>query len=299
MLIAVYYVTMYLDVAAGNTAGEKKAPVVSVRLFWQEVMSMTRLKGAKVVIADDEKLMALELQALLLETYPELQIVGVAHDGEAALQLIKTHKPDIAFLDIQMPGMTGLEVAASIIACEEPPALVFSTAYDEYALQAFAVNAMDYILKPYDEADIQRVMGKFEKMLAGASVKAKTGGNKELSKPGGVRKFSVEKGDRMEIIDSDKIELVYAKDRLVYIKTLDGESYRTKLTLQEFEGKLPADRFFRCHRNYIVNVNQIKEIATWFNKGYILILQKTAVGRSQEVPVGRAYAARLKEYIEL
>ena len=103
----------------------------------------------------------------------------------------------------------------------------------------------------------------------------------------------------MEIIDSDKIELIYAKDRLVYIKTLDGEIYRTKLTLQEYEGKLPAECFFRCHRNYIVNVNQIKEIATWFNKGYILILKKNAAGKSQEVPVGRAYAARLREYIEL
>ncbi|CVK18659.1 LytR/AlgR family response regulator transcription factor [Sporomusa sphaeroides] len=260
---------------------------------------MTRMKGVKVVIADDEKLMAQELRALLLELYSDLQIVGVVHDGETALQLVKTHKPDIAFLDIQMPGMTGLAVAKRLIAAEEPPAVVFATAYDEYALKAFSVNAMDYILKPYDEADIRRVMEKFEKMLAGTSVKPKESDNKDLSKPGGIRKFSLEKGDRMEIIDSDKIELIYAKDRLVYIKTLDGEIYRTKLTLQEYEGKLPAECFFRCHRNYIVNVNQIKEIATWFNKGYILILKKNAAGKSQEVPVGRAYAARLREYIEL
>lgn len=260
---------------------------------------MSRLKDVKIIIADDERLMADELRALLLETYPDLQIVGMAHDGEEALLLVKKHRPDIAFLDIQMPGLSGLEVAKRLIICEEPPAIVFATAYDEYALKAFSVNAMDYILKPYDEADLQRVMGKFEKMLAGASVKTKAPANKELSKSNAVRKFSVEKGDRMEIIDSDKIEMVYAKDRLVYIKTLDGEVYRTKLTLQDFEAKLPADRFFRCHRNYIVNVNQIKEIATWFNKGYILILQKQVKGKSPEVPVGRAYAARLKEYIEL
>lgn len=260
---------------------------------------MSRLKDVKIIIADDEKLMADELQTLLLESYPDLQIVGIAPDGETALSLIKKHRPDIAFLDIQMPGLTGLEVAEKLIAHEEPPTVVFSTAYDEYALKAFSVNAMDYILKPYDETDIQRVMGKFEKMLIGASVKTKVFTNKELARSNAVRKFSVEKGDRMEVIDSDKIELVYAKDRLVYIKTLDGDSYRTKLTLQEFELKLPADRFFRCHRNYIVNVNQIKEIATWFNKGYILILQKPVNGKNPEVPVGRAYAARLKEYIEL
>ncbi|MDF2568461.1 MAG: response regulator receiver domain protein [Sporomusa sp.] len=260
---------------------------------------MSQLKDVKVVIADDEKLMAEELRSLLLELYPDLCIVGVAHDGETALQLVKSYRPAIAFLDIQMPGMTGLEVAEQLIACEESPVLVFATAYDEYALKAFAVNALDYILKPYDEVEVERVMKKFEKILAGTTVKAPTSRNKEVPKATGTRKFSVEKGDRMEIIDSDKIELVYAKDRLVYIKTIEDETYRTKLTLQEFEGKLPADRFFRCHRNYIVNVNQIKEIANWFNKGYLLILQKTMNGKGLEIPVGRAYATRLKEYIEL
>lgn len=259
---------------------------------------MTRLKDVKVVIADDEKLMAEELQALLLEAYPDLVIIGVAQDGESALGLVKATKPDIVFLDIQMPGMTGLEVAEKLTGVEEAPAIVFATAYDEYALTAFSVNAMDYILKPYDENDIARVMGKFERMLARASVRPRAEGQK-LSNVSGERKFSVEKGDRMEIIGSDKIEIVYAKDRLVYIKTLDGEVYRTKLTLQEFEGKLPPERFFRCHRNFIVNVNQIKEIATWFNKGYLLILQKSGGDKATEVPVGRAYAARLKEYIEL
>ena len=260
---------------------------------------MTRLKDVKVIIADDEKLMADELQTLLLEAYPDLLIVGIAHDGEEALRLVKNNKPDIVFVDIQMPGLTGIEVAEKLIAYEDPPAVVFATAYDEYALNAFAVNAIDYILKPYDETDIGRVMGKFEKMLTISTVTPKANGLKEQSKMSGIRKFSVEKGDRMEIIDSDKIELVYAKDRLVYLKTLDGEVYRAKFTLQEFESKLPADRFFRCHRNYIVNINQIKEIANWFNKGYLLILQKSVTGKSVEVPVGRAYAARLKEYIEL
>ncbi|WP_371376427.1 LytR/AlgR family response regulator transcription factor [Sporomusa aerivorans] len=260
---------------------------------------MTQLKDVKIILADDEKPMAAELCSVLLELYPDLCIAGVAHDGEAVLKLAKAHKPDILFLDIQMPGMTGLEVAERLMTCEDPPAIVFATAYDEYALTAFSVNAIDYILKPYDEADVERVMKKFEKMLARASVKTKAGSQRDCPKAAGVRKFTVEKGDRMEIISSDNIELVFAKDRLVYIRTLDGEIYRTKLTLQEFEGKLPAERFFRCHRNYIVNVNQIKEIANWFNKGYLLILQKTAAGKGMEVPVGRAYAARLREYIEL
>lgn len=260
---------------------------------------MTRLKNVKVVIADDERLMAEELQTLLLEAYPDLVIAGVAHDGEEAVRLVDTTGPDIVFLDIQMPGMTGLEVAEKLTDMEEAPAIVFATAFDEYALTAFSVNAMDYILKPYDENDIARVMGKFERMLSRAAVKPQSNVHKPTNTAGGERKFSVEKGDRMEVIGSNKIELVYAKDRLVYIKTLDGEVYRAKLTLQEFETKLPPERFFRCHRNYIVNVNQIKEIATWFNKGYLLILQSSGSGKAAEIPVGRAYAARLKEYIEM
>ncbi len=260
---------------------------------------MTLLKDVKVILADDEKPMAEELRSLLLELYPDIAILGVLHDGEAALKMAKARKPDILFLDIQMPGMTGLAVAEQLMGREDSPAIVFATAYDEYALTAFSVNAIDYILKPYDEAELERVMKKFEKMLARSSVKTRAGSQPDLARNACARRFTVEKGDRMEIIDSNNIELVFAKDRLVFIKTLDGETYRTKLTLQEFEGKLPAERFFRCHRNYIVNVNQIKEIANWFNKGYLLILQKTAAGKGPEIPVGRAYAARLRDYIEM
>lgn len=241
--------------------------------------------------------MATELQTLLLELHSGIKIVGVAHDGETALQLIKRFKPDIVFLDIQMPEMSGIEVAEQLVNYKEPPIVVFATAYDEYALKAFAVNAFDYILKPYDERDIGRVMDKFNKRLAWSAVNRMAGAPQGMVSGG--RKFSVEKGDRMGVVDVDKIELIYAKDRLVYLKTLDGEVYRTKLTLQEYEAKLPPENFFRCHRNYIVNVNQIREIATWFNKGYILILEKAASGDRHEIPVGRAYTAKLKEYIEL
>lgn len=259
---------------------------------------MTGLKNVRIVIADDEKTIAEELRSLLLEIYPDVKIAGVAYNGQEALDLTLRHKPDIVFLDIQMPLLTGMEVAAKLIARQEPPQIVFSTAYDEYALEAFSLNAMDYILKPYDEKDIERVMKKFEKMITKSSVTL-TRDNESPSATSYSRKFSVDKGDRIGVVDSDKIKLAYAKDRLVYIKMIDDTVYRTRLTLQELESKLPPDKFFRCHRNYIVNVNQIKEIATWFNKGYILILENPENSHGLEIPVGRVYAARLKEYIEL
>jgi DNA-binding LytR/AlgR family response regulator len=242
-----------------------------------------------IVIVDDEPIMAEELKATLLELYPDVHIAGVYHDGETALSMIRRLNPHIVFLDIQMPGMTGMEVANYLAKLEHSPMVVFVTAYDEFAIKAFEVNAVDYILKPLDENDLQRVMAKIQKVLR-QTMKVNT------VPPKTARKFSVEKGDRMEIVDIQNIKLVYAKDRMVYLLTLAGESFRAKLTLQEFAAKLPPDKFFRCHRNYIVNIDQIKQIATWFKKGYLLILKDE---KNMEIPVGRAYVSKLKEYIEI
>jgi len=253
------------------------------------------MNNMKVVIVDDERIMAAELKTVIEELYPKIQIVGVCHDGEAALQMIMKLKPDIVFLDIEMPEMNGLQVAEQLTIIDPAPVIVFVTAFDEFALKAFAVNAVDYILKPLDESDIQRVMKKIEKLLErhGNPIPVEL---KSPIKAGYMRKISVENGDRIEIIDSENIQLIYAKDRLVFILMLDGKTYRAKLTLQDFELRLPPERFFRCHRNYIVNINEIKQIATWFKKGYLLILKGS---KNQEVPVGRAYVGKMKEYIEL
>lgn len=253
------------------------------------------MNNVKVIIVDDERIIAEEFKTMIAELYPDIQIVGVCHDGETALKMITKLKPDIAFLDIEMPGMNGLQVAEQLSKLDDAPMIVFVTAFDEFALKAFVVNAVDYILKPLDERDIQRVMKKIEK-LRKRHKKPLPVEAKSPIKPGYLRKISVEKGDRMEIIDSENIQLVYAKDRLVFVSMFDGETYRVKLTLQDFEIRLPPEKFFRCHRNYIVNINEIKQIATWFKKGYLLILKGP---KNLEVPVGRAYVNKMKEYIEL
>ena len=139
------------------------------------------------------------------------------------------------------------------------------------------------MLKPFDEADVERVLQKIKKQLAGRL------------KPVYSKKFTAEKGDRIEIIDQDRIQMVYAKDRLVFIQTIDGEVYNSRLNLQDFENRLDPAKFFRCHRNFIVNMDQVKQVANWFNRGYLLILKN---GKT-EVPVSRAFTRRLKEYIDL
>jgi len=253
------------------------------------------MKNIKIVIVDDERIMAEEVKTMIVELYPDILIAGVCHDGKAALQMIAKLKPDIVFLDIEMPGLNGLQVAEQLVKLNEGPIIIFITAFDEFALKAFAVNAVDYILKPLDERDIQRVMEKVKKLLEYDKKRLSVDAENPI-KPRYMRKISVEKGDRMEIIDSENIQLIYAKDRLVFISMLDGETYRAKLTLQDFESRLPPEKFFRCHRNYIININEIKQITTWFKKGYLLILKGP---RDIEVPVGRAYVSKMKEYIEL
>lgn len=237
----------------------------------------------KALLVDDEVLMCSELQSLC-EASPGIEIVGACHDGNAALKMIEALRPDVVFLDVQMPGIGGLQVASRLYMKPGAPLIVFATAYDEYALKAFEVNAVDYLLKPFDEQDVDRVLHKIRSLLV------------NRSKPAYAKKMTAERGDRIEVIDNDRIQMIYAKDRLVYIQTLDGGVYNSRLTLQDFENRLDPARFFRCHRNYIVNMDQVKQIANWFNRGYLLILKGD---RNVEVPVSRIYTRRLKEYVDL
>ena len=222
----------------------------------------------------------------------------MCHDSEAALEQIDSLRPDVVFLDIRMPGVSGLEIAETISAGEAPPLVVFSTAYDTYAIQAFQVNATDYILKPFDEKDIQRVVQKlqqhFLRSLPKPLVSPAVGEALESPRTY-ARKFTVDLENSMAIVDSQQIQLVYAQNRMVFIRTTEGVNYKAKLTLQEFETRLDPQKFFRCHRNYIVNVDQIKAIASWFNRGYLLILND----QTTEVPVSRACVDKLREYIQL
>lgn len=241
------------------------------------------MEKIKALLVDDEILMCSELQSIC-EVFPGVEVVGVCHDGSTALKMVEALKPDVVFLDVQMPGLTGLQVAASLYGRLNAPLVVFATAYDEYALKAFTVNAVDYLLKPFDEHDVERVLHKIRKLLL------------NRVKPSYAKKITAEKGDWIEIIDSERIQMIYAKDRLVFIQTVDSEVYNSRLTLQDFEGRLDPARFCRCHRNYIVNMDQVKQIANWFNRGYLLVLKGD---KNVEVPVSRVYTRRLKEYVDL
>ena len=242
----------------------------------------------RALLVDDEPLMCDEL-CCLLQGIPNIEVSGIAHNALQAAKLAAIEAFDLVFLDIQMPGMSGLELAKLLTDTPQPPLIVFVTAYSDFAVEAFAVEAVDYILKPFDEADIARVMKRIRMWHW-----LRKGPPPVVSR-NPVRKLCVESGDRLEVLDVSQIQLIRAVDRQVILRTVGGASYAIRHRLNELEDMLDPKEFYRCHRNYIVNVNQIRQVANWFNRGYLLILKEPTV----EIPVGRVYASKLKEYLPI
>lgn len=243
------------------------------------------MKLWKAIVADDEPLLCDELQCML-ESSGEVEVVGISRTGEDVPALAARCGADVVFLDIQMPGMDGMAVARALASRPKPPLIVFVTAFSQFALDAFGVDAVDYILKPFDERDIDRVLRKLRQRRQGQPGHAQRTDT---------RKILGEAGDRLEVVDVGSVLLFQAEDRQVYMRTVDNKVFEVKHRLSELELMLSPAEFFRCHRNYIVNVNQVQQIANWFNRGYLLILR----GNAAEIPVGRAFVGKLKQYFPL
>jgi len=247
-----------------------------------------------VFIVDDELFICEALQRQL-EKFSYIEVSGIFHDGEEALAMVDQYKPDIIFLDIRMPGRTGIEIAAALDKKEFSPAVVFVTAYDEFALKAYEVNAVDYILKPFEKADIERVLRKMRRQYFRQDMELSTENiiPKETVRRV-LQKFCCYKEDEMVIIDSQNIQLFCVAEGEVFLVTASGEKHLLKQTLQEIEKRIDEQQFFRCHRNYIVNMDFVKQISPWFNRGYLLKLQGQP---EMEVPVSRSHVKKLGRYI--
>lgn len=255
----------------------------------------------KVLVVDDEKLSRDELK-YLLGAYPELQVCGEASNGETALELYKRLQPDVVFLDIQMPGMGGLAVAAQLAHEEDPPVVVFATAYDKHAIQAFELNAVDYLLKPFSRERLRHTIRRLEKnrmkderLLAVCLNKLLAGLEAGLPRRNMPAKITVELDERIIVLNQADVVFASVEGRHVYLKMRD-RSYRTHYSLKELEHRLPTPPFLRCHRAYLVNFNWVKEIQTWFNGTYMLVLNDSAQTR---VPVSRLHVKDMKGLLEL
>ena len=234
----------------------------------------------KVLIADDEAPAREEL-SFLISRLVGFQVVGVASSGSQAVFLIKELHPQVVFLDIQMPGLNGLEVSKAIEALDPKPLIVFVTAYDEYALNAFEVEAVDYLLKPVSDDRLlktaRRLKELLEPKLAEKIETLLSGQGKEPV----LKRIPVEKNGRIKLLEPGEIVCFIADQGFIVSRTWAGD-FKTNFTLNELEDNIGQRTFFRCHKSYIVNLDYIKEIIPWTYSSYKLIMNN-----NDEIPVSR------------
>jgi len=256
------------------------------------------------VIVDDERPARDEL-SFLLKGFPEVNVVAQGKNGLEALALIKEHNPDLVFLDVQMPGLDGFGVIKKLVERKARlPQIVFATAYDHYAVHAFEVNAVDYVLKPFDKARIAKAIQRARKFLEASTspverletLVSKLGAGVSTQRAAQPVKLLVKSQARMILVDSR--DLIYAsiQDGAITIFARDAEGVSNYRTLDELMEALDPAAFWRPHRSYLVNINHIKEVAPWFKSSFMLKMNDK---RASEIPVSRNQTKRLRELLKL
>lgn len=252
------------------------------------------------LIVDDERPARDEL-SYLLKGFPEINVVGQGKNGLEAVSLIKEHNPDLVFLDVQMPGLDGFGVIKKLVAGKvRVPQIVFATAYDNYAVQAFEVNAVDYVLKPFDKGRIAKAIQRAKKAVesnASAVERLESLVDKlGLEKSPQPVKLLVKSQSRLMLVDAEDMVLASIEDGTITIFTREFEGVSNYRTIEELAGALEAESFWRAHRSYLVNIHHIKEVMPWFKSSYMLKMNDR---KQTEVPVSRAQTKRLRDLIKL
>jgi two-component system LytT family response regulator len=252
----------------------------------------------RAFLLDDEALAVRRLARLLCET-GRVDIAGTSSDAVAAITEVRATKPDVLFLDIEMPGLTGFEMLRELGG--DQPLVVFTTAWNQYALQAFEVNSVDYLLKPIEPARLERALDKIERIRGGAEPKPVL--NDLLrklasaldSKPAYPTRLPSRTGDRVEFIDLARVTHFYAKDKLTFAATA-SKDYCVDGSIVELEAKLDPGRFLRIHRSTMVNLEYVQELHTWFGGKILLRLRDD---RKTELTVARDRVRELKERLDV
>lgn len=222
----------------------------------------------RTLIVDDEAPARDKLRRWLGEQ-ADVELIGEAADGLSAAQAIETLQPSVVYLDIQIPGLSGLEIAAQL----EPktaPLIVFVTAYDEHAVRAFDLNAIDYLLKPYDKDRLLRTLGRVRDRLGGVANAAAV--RTARGQTGSTDRLLVPRGERLELIDSSGIQWLEADDNYVHVHTA-GQKYLLRRTLQDLLTQLGEQRFVRVHKSAAVNISEIQSLTPLFKGDYELQLR--------------------------
>jgi two-component system LytT family response regulator/two-component system response regulator LytT len=253
-----------------------------------------------VIIVDDEQLARDELSYLLREI-EDLDIIGLGKNGVEAVNLIKETSPDLVFLDVQMPGLDGFGVIKKLLEKKIPlPNIIFSTAFDQYAVKAFEVSALDYILKPFDKKRIFQAIEKARKTQeseAAPSEKLDTLVKLlEQQKPQTTTKILLKANSRLFLVDQKDICFASIEDGVISVVAQNMEGQSNCRTLEELLASLDGNLFWRAHRSYLVNINRIKEVVPWFKSSYQIRMDDK---KQTEIPVSRAQTRRLRDLFGL
>jgi two-component system, LytTR family, response regulator LytT len=270
------------------------------------------------LIIDDEQLARDEL-AYLLEAAADVDVVAQGTNGIEAVELIEEHHPDLVFLDVQMPGLDGFAVIQRVMERHSKqkngstwslPQFVFATAYDQYAVRAFDVNAVDYLLKPFDRVRVdkalERVRGRITNGVAAASdspiesqldallnlLKSPQNGPRATQRA----KLIVQAGSRLLLVDQAEICFAEIEEGVIRVVTQQFEGQSKCRTIEELLDQLDPAVFWRAHRSFVVNINQIREVVPWFKSTYQLRMNDK---KQTEIPVSRAQTKRLRELFNL
>ena len=256
----------------------------------------------RTVVVDDEGLAREEL-CYLLGQLDGVEVVAQAADGVEALDVIKSEDPDLVLLDVQMPGLNGFEVARRLLDIGTESHIVFVTAFDRHAIQAFEVDAVDYLLKPVEVERLGTAVEKVRRRIQTdrPSVAVPSTAQLErllqrLERQQHREQLAVKVGDRFMLVQADDLVHASVEDDVITVVTnsLSGTSnYRT---LDELQARLDPAVFWRVHRSHLVNINKIKEIVPWFSRNFLLRMRDA---KGTEVPVSRSQTKRLREYLKL
>jgi len=250
------------------------------------------------VVVDDEQLACDEL-SYLLRDFPDIDVIATGSNGLQAVDLIRNLEPELVFLDVQMPGLDGTGVVRRLREKDiDPPHFIFVTAHDHYALEAFRLQALDYLLKPVDKGRLAETIDRARRMIQEKKTPAEppTPAAKPASAAPQRTKLLVRAQSRHFIVDAN--DLIYATidNGLITLVTANLEGHSTYRTIEDLQANLDREQFWRVHRSYLVNINRIKEVVPWFKSSYQLRMDDK---KHTEVPVSRVQTRRLRELFKL
>ena len=260
----------------------------------------------RAVLVDDEQLARDEL-GYLLGQVGGVEVIGQAGNGVEALTAIDRLRPDVVFLDVQMPGLTGFEIARRLLDKRAAAHIIFVTAFDQHAIEAFEVNAIDYLLKPVDPARLEVAVNRARRRISSdrpLDRGAAGYNNAELERivqlvterQNRRERLAIKVGERFLLVQAEEVIYASLADEAITVVTNQHAGTSNYRTLDELQARLDPSVFWRVHRSHLVNINKIKEIVPWFSRNYILRMKDA---KATEIPVSRTQTRRLREYLKL